>query len=186
MHRSVGDIEETVTVSGASPVVDIQNVEQRAVMDREVIDNIPTGKSLTSYGLLVPGMVGAESCGTTLSHVAINMIPREGANAFSGALFTTFGLPGLHADNLDADLRERGLESATKLERNFTIAPSFGGPIVEDRLWFWVNHTTNFADLQAPGVFHALDPGAFVFMPDPSRPGIDASTAREHGCRTRC
>ena len=247
VQLSVGDIEETVTVSGASPVVDIQNVEQRAVMDREVIDSIPTGKSLTSYGLLVPGMVGAESYGTTLSQdsggltsqtsqrmsihggeredqvisingmdvsdpftqganlayfpdtnfeeiafnysannaevetggVAINMIPREGANTFSGALFTTFGLPDLHADNLDDDLRERGLLSATKLERNFTIAPSFGGPIVEDRLWFWVNHTTNFADLQAPGVFHAIDPGAFVFMPDRSRPAIDESTARE-------
>ena len=38
VQLSVGDIEETVTVSGASPVVDIQNVEQRAVMDREVID----------------------------------------------------------------------------------------------------------------------------------------------------
>ena len=244
---SVGDIAETVTVSGASPVVDIQNVEQRQVMDREVIDSIPTGKSLTSYGLLVPGMVGAESYGTTLSQdsggltsqtsqrmsihggeredqvisingmdvsdpftqganlayfpdtnfeeiafsysansaeietggVSINMIPREGGNSFSGALFTTFGFPGLHADNLDQDLIDRGLDSATKLQRNFTIAPSFGGPIVRDRLWFFLNHTTNFADLQAPGVFHPLDPAAFVFAPDPSRPGIDESTARE-------
>ena len=29
VQLSVGDIEETVTVSGASPIVDIQNVEQR-------------------------------------------------------------------------------------------------------------------------------------------------------------
>ncbi|MYI74702.1 MAG: carboxypeptidase regulatory-like domain-containing protein, partial [Acidobacteria bacterium] len=63
IQLSVGDIQETITVSGATPVVDIQNVEQVAVMDREVIDSIPTGKSLTSYGLLVPGMVGAESYG---------------------------------------------------------------------------------------------------------------------------
>ena len=57
---SVGDIAETITVSGASPVVDIQNVEQRAVMDREMIDSIPSGKSISSYGLLVPGMTVAE------------------------------------------------------------------------------------------------------------------------------
>ena len=30
VQLSVGDIQETVTVSGATPVVDIQNVEQRA------------------------------------------------------------------------------------------------------------------------------------------------------------
>ncbi|MCE2543415.1 MAG: carboxypeptidase regulatory-like domain-containing protein, partial [Acidobacteria bacterium] len=67
IQLAVGDIQETVTVSGASPVVDIQNVEQRQVMSREVIDSIPTGKSITGYGLLVPGMVGGESWGTPLS-----------------------------------------------------------------------------------------------------------------------
>ena len=45
VQLSVGDIAETVTVSGASPVVDIQNNLQRAVMDRDVIDTVPTGKS---------------------------------------------------------------------------------------------------------------------------------------------
>jgi len=63
----VGTVTETITVSGASPVVDVQNVSQRQVMNREIIDSIPTGKSISSYGLLVPGMVGAEHWGTPLS-----------------------------------------------------------------------------------------------------------------------
>ena len=67
IQLSVGDIEETITVSGATPVVDIQNVEQRQVMDREVIDSIPTGKSFQSYALLVPGMGGFDSYLTSLS-----------------------------------------------------------------------------------------------------------------------
>ena len=67
VQLSVGDIQETVTVSGATPVVDIQNVEQRAVMDRQVIDSIPTGKSFQSYALLVPGMGGYDSYLTSLS-----------------------------------------------------------------------------------------------------------------------
>ena len=49
VQLSVGDIQETVTVSGASPVVDIQNVEQRAVMNREIIDSIPTGNQLARH-----------------------------------------------------------------------------------------------------------------------------------------
>ena len=67
IQLGVGDIAETITVSGATPVVDIQNVEQRAIMDREVIDSIPTGKSFQSYALLVPGMSGHDSYLTSLS-----------------------------------------------------------------------------------------------------------------------
>ena len=67
IQLGIGDIEETITVSGATPVVDIQNVEQRQVMDREVIDSIPTGKSFQSYALLVPGMGGYDSYLSSLS-----------------------------------------------------------------------------------------------------------------------
>src|SRR5262245_30965036 len=61
---AVGSVSETITVAGASPVVDLRNVNQQQVMNREVIDSIPSGKSITGYGLLVPGMVGAEHWGT--------------------------------------------------------------------------------------------------------------------------
>lgn len=63
----VGAVAETVTVTGASPVVDVRNVEQRQVMSRDVMDDIPSGKSITGYGLLVPGMVGGEHWGTPLA-----------------------------------------------------------------------------------------------------------------------
>ena len=38
VQLSVGDVQETITVTGASPVVDIQNNLQRALIDREVIE----------------------------------------------------------------------------------------------------------------------------------------------------
>ena len=59
----IGSIDETITVSGASPVVDIQNVQQQAVMTREVIDAIPTGKSFNNFGVLVPGMITGTTYG---------------------------------------------------------------------------------------------------------------------------
>jgi hypothetical protein len=40
----VGSVEETITVLGASPVVDVQNVVQQRVFTREVLDSVPTGK----------------------------------------------------------------------------------------------------------------------------------------------
>ena len=52
----VGGIEETVVVSGQSPIVDVQNVRQQRVMTREVMDAIPTGRSYEFLGALIPGV----------------------------------------------------------------------------------------------------------------------------------
>jgi len=247
VELSVGDIQETVTVSGASPVVDIQRVEQQAVMDRQIIDSIPTGKSISTYGLLIPGMSGAQAYGTALQQdagglsvqtmqrlmihggseddqmvningmdvaqghtqggdlgyfpaenyeemafsyagnsaevesggVSVDMIPKEGANTFSGGVFSTFSFPGLLANNLSQEQMDRGLLSTTALERNWTITPTGGGPIVQDKLWFFLTHTSRRADMTAPGLFYSKDPGAFIYQPDLSRPGIDEAIARE-------
>ena len=53
----VGALEETITVTGAPPTVDVQNVVQQRVMTRDVIDAIPVGaRSAASLGVLIPGV----------------------------------------------------------------------------------------------------------------------------------
>src|SRR5919108_271974 len=39
----VGALEETVTVTGASPLVDVQNVRQQTVVTDELVKTLPTG-----------------------------------------------------------------------------------------------------------------------------------------------
>jgi carboxypeptidase family protein len=53
----VGTLEETVTVTGESPVVDIQNVMQQSVFAREFVDALPVGSNINLYSTLVPGAV---------------------------------------------------------------------------------------------------------------------------------
>jgi carboxypeptidase family protein len=53
----VSNVKETITVTGQSPVVDVQNVSTQRVLTREVIDTIPTGKVIFNMAALVPGMV---------------------------------------------------------------------------------------------------------------------------------
>jgi hypothetical protein len=53
----VGDVAETITVSGQSPVVDIQNVSQSRVMTRDALDAIPSGRLYTNLGMLLPGAI---------------------------------------------------------------------------------------------------------------------------------
>ena len=52
----VGALEETITVTGAAPVVDVQSTRQQQVLDREVIRDIPTSRQYYSVAALVPGM----------------------------------------------------------------------------------------------------------------------------------
>ena len=51
----VGALEETITVSGASPVVDVQNAVQQTVLAAQVLDAVPTGRSVPTLGALLPG-----------------------------------------------------------------------------------------------------------------------------------
>ena len=51
----VGSVEETITVTGASPIVDIQNVRTQSVLTREVLDAAPISKNLQSIADLTLG-----------------------------------------------------------------------------------------------------------------------------------
>lgn len=55
-EMKVGAIEESVTVTGASPVVDVQSTARTTVLSREVLDAIPTGRTIQSVGQLVVGV----------------------------------------------------------------------------------------------------------------------------------
>ena len=50
----IGALQETITVSGASPVVDVQQAAQRQVLSRETLDALPTARSYLSAGAIVP------------------------------------------------------------------------------------------------------------------------------------
>ncbi len=54
----VGALEETITVTGEAPTVDVQNVVQQRVMTRDVIDSVPVGaRSAANLGVLIPGVI---------------------------------------------------------------------------------------------------------------------------------
>jgi carboxypeptidase family protein len=53
----VGSLEETITVSGQSPVVDTQNTRQQKVLTREVIESVPTNNGIQGFAAILPGAV---------------------------------------------------------------------------------------------------------------------------------
>src|SRR5262245_13385735 len=45
----VGSIEETITVTGQSPLVDVQGTTQHRGIGRAIIDTLPTGRQWSNY-----------------------------------------------------------------------------------------------------------------------------------------
>ena len=247
----VGAIEETVTVSGASPVVDLQNVKTQVVMTRDIVDSIPTGKYFQNLAVLIPGVVASRGYSATAnqdvggqggqSHssiaihggrandmeiqldgmntsswnrsdssivlftdgnigeyaievsgksaeaetggIRINMIPREGSNLFKGGFSTNFSNPSLQTDNVTDDLRARGLPVANTLRRMWMLNPTFGGPLVRNRLWFFSTYTHTVSDNYVGGLYYNANPAAWTYTPDTSRQGYLDLTADDAATR---
>jgi hypothetical protein len=53
----VGALEETVTVTGESPIVDVQSARRQQVIDGDVLQALPTSRSYNNVLQLVPGVV---------------------------------------------------------------------------------------------------------------------------------
>ena len=67
----------------------------------------------------------------------VNMIPREGGNAFTGGITGLYSNKSLMSDNLSTDLINRGLKSVNALNYIYDAGVTLGGPIKKDRLWFY-------------------------------------------------
>jgi hypothetical protein len=223
----VGSVQETITVTGETPIVDVQSAQRQRVFSQEVIDAIPAGRSHINEIVLIPGVVaaqpgrggladvggtnnlqnttfqihggrtsdtrlqldgvrlgnvlspgefsnfvpdtgatqevavdyGAISAELAFGGLRINLIPKEGGNSFRGAVFGT-GVSGWwQNDNLTSDLVSRGLPAPNKMKLAYDINPSFGGPIVKDRLWFFASGRTQTNQNYVAGLYANANAG---------------------------
>ena len=199
IEMRVGSLEETLTVIGESPIVDVQSIKQQRVIDDEAIHAIPGQRSYHNLVVLVPGLsvgntqnvggingpaplnvgghggansegrfnvdglgVNGTSGGGTLyvtdtqnvSEVSIditgglgeaeaggpviNVVPKTGGNTFSGSVFLDGANGSLQGSNFDDELVAAGLREPGKLDKLWDVNGALGGPIVKDRLWFYL------------------------------------------------
>ena len=60
----VGSLQETITVTGASPVVDVANVRRQTVVTNELLEALPTStKSIGQLTTLTTGVTGLGDVG---------------------------------------------------------------------------------------------------------------------------
>jgi hypothetical protein len=198
----VGALEESVTVSGQSPTVDVQTTTRREVLSRELLDVLPTGRSFQGIGATLPSvsmgrfdvagsnsmqqgvLVAYGGTGTDLAMevdgmnvmgtldkgwyplvyhndneyqemvyqvaggpaesqtggVRINMIPKEGGNQFRGNSIFFFSNGSLQSSNINDDLIARNYRSPGQLDKLWDVNPAWGGPLKQDRVWFFISY----------------------------------------------
>ena len=196
----VGALEETITVNGESPVVDVVNAKKQATMTNETIAAIPTARLYHSLVTLIPGVsvsgtqdvgglagpvtvtfnmrggpnnegrltvdglsLGASLNGTGVSYTvadvgnaqevvfttagglgesevggpAMNLVPRQGGNRFSGTMFANGANSHFQTSNFTDEIRASGLAAPQLMKKIWDVNGALGGPIVQDKLWFF-------------------------------------------------
>ncbi len=215
----VGGLQETITVSGETPAVDLQSTTRQAVMDQEIVSAVPSSRTPFTVGVLIPGVrkgafTGQDVGGSVVQEVAsleanggrtsdqrmmvngvalssgiaggwgggavpnatgtaefaidvsavdaqaatggvrINFIPRNGGNRFSGTIFGSFANESFASDNFTgSDVQARGLSVPGTIKGSGDLNPGVGGPILRDKLWFFVSGRKLYADNYVAGMF---------------------------------
>ena len=125
----VGGIEETITVSGQAPTIDVQNVVQQRIMTRDVIDAIPTGnRSFSNLATFIPGTTTSNDVGGRPED--LELVKRLGADELvtRGPGFTD-RVRALVPNGID------GLFDAALLNDSAVPAIANGGVLVTVRGW---------------------------------------------------
>jgi hypothetical protein len=122
----VGAVEETITVTGETPIVDVQSVQRQATISSDVLTSIPTARGYSGVMLLVP---------------AIQTQGTSPANVQASPGMVVFGTPGgrngnegrLQVDGLGVGAARNGggvsgynADVANAQEITFTVSAGLG------------------------------------------------------------
>jgi hypothetical protein len=236
----VGGVQETITVTGETPVVDVQTTKTEITLDNETMRNMPGVRSYSGLLSMVPGLQtnlqgnvptgpvfaifpihggrGVESRltvdGLNISNppggnqppnftadignaqevtmtmsgglgefetagLAMNIVPKQGGNSFSGLFYVAGFSESMQADNFTAELRARGATLPNPVSRVYDVNAATGGPIAQDKLWYYFSFRVQGRRQDTLNVYYnqnAGDPNSFTYLPDLSQPAFSDRT----------
>ncbi len=94
----VGALEESVTVSAQSPIVDVQSAVHTSTLNRDALDSIPTGKTIQGLGQLIVG-------------VNLNLPDTGGARGAQQTYMSTHGMNATNTTVMVDGLTVNGLQA---------------------------------------------------------------------------
>ena len=240
-EMNVGELSETISVTGESPLVDVTSTTRSAVFNEEALENLPNNRLIQSLAQTIPGVVGGlnidgpasrslsvhgSRVGETnsaidgmsdrrgsnggvavtfymnegsvqevsvrtdggdaeaqYSGVWMNAIPKEGGNTFNWNVTALYANKNMANSNLSDTYIKQGLTAVNGLNRTWDVNPNGGGPLKEDKLWFYVAYRNNEIEKFVADHFYNTDPLAWVYVPDKTRQGTDTQVHRNYAAR---
>jgi hypothetical protein len=246
---SVGGVTETLVVTGATPIVDVQSIRRQTTISGEVLTSIPTARSWAATALLIPGIqttgggptdiqvtpqmtvfggqggrnnegrmqvdglnvgagLGGSGVSTYIADISnaqevvtttsgglgetevggptLSIIPRSGGNTIRGASYLSGVAGGMIDSNYTDALRTAGLTTPGQLIKQWDVTFGIGGPIVKDRLWYYVTARDEGQHRTIPNVFpnlNAGNPAQYLYAPDRTREVRGAESWRLYSAR---
>src|SRR4030095_10705335 len=105
----VGALEESITVTGNSPVVDVTTAAHNQVLNREAVENIPPGRTIQGMGQLIVG-------------VNLSLPDTGGARAMQQTYMSTHGMTTSNTTLLVDGVMVNGLQSDGAVQSYFNDA----------------------------------------------------------------
>jgi hypothetical protein len=131
-------LRETVTVSGASPVIDLENTKVGARLDSDILNAVPTSRSIFGSTTILPGMVMArQDPGGLNAATSTNMVAHGATNYNLNYYGVTADTPQDYgsmyyvdygsAEEISVDTAAMGAEIGGGGGANINIIPKSGG-----------------------------------------------------------
>src|SRR6266850_4305855 len=130
----VGALEETVTVSGEPPIVDLQSASKENVLKHEVIDVVPSIRTLNGMAVLLPGvspsgfvfLAGTQDVGGDRGGSAVGLMV-HGSRAGDTVYRVNGTMQTFSAQTSTAPLNMAGYEEVNISTSSIGVDESFGG-----------------------------------------------------------
>jgi hypothetical protein len=126
---------------------------------------------------------GADNAEMGQGGLRINMVPKEGGNSFRGTLFGNWTGKAWQFDNCGqanpsapctiGALKNRGITSVVRVHKIYDFNPSFGGPVLQDRLWFMGTYRYQRVDKTVVDSYWDMNPDPVKYTPDLDRQALD-------------
>src|SRR5215471_18710331 len=102
----------------------------------------------------------------------MNIVGKQGSNRFVGGFFISGTGSAFQGTNLSADNIAKGLTATGNIQKLWEVNPSYGGPIVRDKLWFFATFRYLLSEQGVPSMWvnkNAGNPNAWTYVPDKSQ-----------------
>ena len=168
----LASLQETVTVTGASPTVDVENTKVGARLDQEILQSVPTSRTIFGSTTVLPGMtMGRQDPGGLNAATSTGMVAHGASNYNLNYYGVTADTPQNYgsmyymdfgsAEEISVDTAAMGAEVGGGGGANINVIPKTGGNTVRGTAFYgitgkgyWNNFTgNNITDsLRAQGV----------------------------------